>query len=427
MSNVALAGYGMEGQSAYRYFKNQGAHITIFDERQPENVPPGVDCRVGENIFAQMQGFDVVVRSPSVRPDRIKTDGVITSPTQEFFSHCLAPIIGVTGTKGKGTTSTLIYKMLEAAGIRAHLVGNIGVPALDELPNIQPEDYVVYELSSFQLWDLKQSPHIAVILMMEPEHLDAHTSLDEYVGAKANIALYQTPEDVTIYLPTNDITKRAAMVGTGRKIPYTEQPGAYVENSVLTIDGKPVIAVSEIALPGGHNVQNACAAITAVWQITQDVQAMAGVLTEFTGLEHRLKLVGTVNGVKYYDDSIATTPGSAIAALKAFDAPKIIILGGSDKGADFHELAREVARENVKCVLLIGLMRDKLKQAMLDAGYDRFELLGQTSTMAQIVGRAHELASSGDVVILSPACASFDMFKNYKDRGEQFIRAVQAL
>lgn len=426
MSKVALAGYGVEGQAAYRYFSARGDTITIFDEK-PVEAPQGVAVKHGPTIFEDMYGYDLVVRTPGLRPDRIKTDAPITSITKEFFKRCPAPIIGITGSKGKGTTSTLIYKMLQAAGKTAHLVGNIGNPALDELHAVAPTDVVVYELSSFQLWDMEQSPHIAVVLMVEPEHLDVHTDVQEYYDAKARIVEYQTPSDVTVYLPSNPLTTGIALRGTGKKIPYTEAPGAHLEDGRIVMGDKQIIQTADILLPGQHNVDNACAAITAMWQIAQDVEAIASVLRTFDGLEHRLKLVATKGGVSYYDDSIATTPGSAIAALRAFHEPKIIILGGSDKGADFTELAREVARQDVKAAILIGAMRGRLQAALTAVGFTHNELFDETTTMQQIVVKAHELAQSGDVVILSPACASFDMFKNYKDRGEQFIAAANQL
>ncbi|HXH26814.1 MAG TPA: UDP-N-acetylmuramoyl-L-alanine--D-glutamate ligase [Candidatus Acidoferrum sp.] len=426
MSKIAIVGFGIEGQSAYRYFARHGHDITIFDAKTVE-VPEGAKAEFGPDIYDHLNGFDMVIRTPGLRPDRIKTDAEVSSVTREFFKHCPAPIIGVTGTKGKGTTSTLIYKILQAAGKTAHLLGNIGVPALDELDNVKADDIVVYELSSFQLWDLDRSPHVAVVLMIESEHMDVHTDLNEYLNAKARIVEYQTPEDVTVYLPTNYHTADIAMRGDGRKIPYTQEPGAYVEGGWILIDDHAIIATKKLQLPGRHNIDNACAAVTAAWQITQDTAAMAKALEEFEGLDHRLKLVGEVEGVRYYDDSFATIPGSAIVALRAFEQPKIIILGGSDKGADFTQLGQEIARQNVRTAILIGLMRDRLKEALTAAGFTKIELFDEQSTMPQIVAKAKAIAQPGDVVLLSPACASFDMFKNYKDRGEQFTAAVKTL
>lgn len=424
---VALAGFGVEGLSAYQYFKRQGVDITIFDDKAQPNasVPEGAPFIHGANWSEQLIDFDIVVRSPALHPQKIKTNGVITSVTKEFFRHCPAQIIGVTGSKGKGTVSSLIYNMLQNAGINTHLAGNIGVPALDILPEVRPDDVVVLELSSFQLWDLKQSPHIAVVLMMEPDHLDVHSDMQEYMQAKANIANWQATEDITIYLPSNEQTKKVALVGEGKKIPYTQEPGAHIAGGRFVMQHQAICRVDELGLSGKHNAENACAAITAAWQCTQDTKAIAKALREFKGLPHRLQFVREVGGVQYFDDSIATTPTSAIAAIQAFEQSKIVILGGSDKGADFTGLAKEVASNDVRAVLLVGEMRHMLHSSLEAAGY-KGEILefDQQRTMQQIVEAAAKRAQPGSVVLLSPACASYDMFKGYKDRGEQFIAAV---
>jgi UDP-N-acetylmuramoylalanine--D-glutamate ligase len=428
---VAIVGYGVEGQSAYRYFAAQGADITVYHKERPADLPPEVGFV--EDLHAhELVGYDVVVRSPSVRPDSLHTDGRVTTVTKEFFS-VFGPerVIGVTGSKGKGTTTSLIYEMLKAAGKRVHLAGNIGVPALDLLPELKDGDYVALELSSFQLWDLEVSPHIAVLLMIEPEHLDVHADVDEYVEAKSHIAAYQKADDLLIYLPTNQLTMQAASHTKGRKIPYTQAPGAHVEGGFIVIDDQKIIKTDELGLVGKHNIDNACAAVTAAWQITQDIPAMREGLMSFKGLPHRLQLVEEVDGVGYYDDSIATTPGSAIAALNAFEQPKVIILGGSDKGADFTELAEEIAKhgDSVRGIVLIGQMAERIFGSLRAAGVDDSKIawLEGKPSMNEVVGQAQDLAQKGDVVIMSPACASYDMFQNYKDRGEQFIAAVKRL
>jgi UDP-N-acetylmuramoylalanine--D-glutamate ligase len=428
---IAIVGYGVEGRSAYRYFAAQGADITVFHKDRPADLPEDVKVVIDEHA-TDLRGYDVIMRSPPVRPDSLQTDGRVSSVTKEFLQvFGPARVIGVTGSKGKGTTTSLIYEMLKAAGLRVHLAGNIGVPALDLLPDLKDGDYVALELSSFQLWDLDVSPHIAVLLMMEPEHFDVHTSIDEYIGAKANIASHQNVDDITIYLPSNELTMRAVDQAKGRKIPYTTEPGAHVEDGHIVIDGQQIIAKDELALVGQHNVDNACAAVTAVWQITQDIPAMRQGLMGFKGLPHRLQLVAEVDGVKYYDDSIATTPGSAIAALRAFEQSKVIILGGSDKGADFAELAQEIATlgDGVKGIVLIGQMAEHILQALHAAGVSDMKIIkfAIRPTMAEIVDKARGRTQPGDVVIMSPACASFDVFRNYKDRGEQFIAAVRSL
>lgn len=428
---IAIVGYGVEGESAYRYIRSTWpeAKVTIFvDSVQPDSAPSDAEVVVGDIAQAALADFEVVFRSPSVRPDRIRTNGRVTSVTKEFFS-VVGPerIIGVTGSKGKGTTTSLIYEILKNAGVPVKKAGNIGVPALELLP-VKDDEWVVLELSSFQLWDLDISPHIAVLLMMEPEHLDVHTDVSEYAAAKGNITAHQAASDVLVYLPTNQLTMQAVGQTKAHKLPYAQTPGAHVEGDFIVIDGQNIIAISELGLVGQHNVDNACAAVTAAWQVTQDVDAMWRALSSFNGLPHRLQLVREVGNVAYYDDSIATTPGSAIAALKAFEKPKVIILGGSDKGADFHILAHEIAASAMRHIVLIGAMQDKIHAALSNAGINESLIteLGKAA-MPDIVAKAHDVAREGDVVIMSPACASFDMFKNYKDRGEQFVAAVNDL
>jgi len=430
---VAILGYGEQGRSAYEYWKSQGAEITICDQSETLELPLDVDKHQGETHLNHLDAFDLIVRSPFVKPADIVAANTpeiaekVTTVTNEFFRVCPAKnIVGVTGTKGKGTTSTLIAKMLEADGKRVHLGGNIGIPPLDLLKNnIQPDDWVVLELANFQLIDLQYSPHIAVCLMVVPEHLDWHRDVNEYYTAKTQLFRHQTPDDFAIYYAANEDSKRIASTGKGWLIPYMERPGAFVENEQIVVDNQPVCSVRDLKLLGQHNWQNACAAITAFWKVSQNLEAIRQVLTTFSGLEHRLEFVREVNDVKYYDDSFGTTPETAIVAIQAFGQPKVVILGGSDKGASYDELAKVVATSNVRHALTIGKMGPKIAEALIAAGYDNGMSGG--GTMKDIVDEAAKLAEPGDVVLLSTACASFDMFKNYKDRGEQFKAAVLAL
>jgi len=430
---VAILGYGEQGRSAYEYWKSQGAEITICDQSETLELPLDVDKHQGETHLNHLDAFDLIVRSPFVKPADIVAANTpeiaekVTTVTNEFFRVCPAKnIVGVTGTKGKGTTSTLIAKMLEADGKRVHLGGNIGIPPLDLLKNnIQPDDWVVLELANFQLIDLQYSPHIAVCLMVVPEHLDWHRDVNEYYTAKTQLFRHQTPDDFAIYYAANEDSKRIASTGKGWLIPYMERPGAFVENEQIVVDNQPVCSVRDLKLLGQHNWQNACAAITAFWKVSQNLEAIRQVLTTFSGLEHRLEFVREVNDVKYYDDSFGTTPETAMVAIQAFGQPKVVILGGSDKGASYDELAKVVATSNVRHALTIGKMGPKIAEALIAAGYDNGMSGG--GTMKDIVDEAAKLAEPGDVVLLSTACASFDMFKNYKDRGEQFRSAVMAL
>ncbi len=425
---IAIAGYGVEGKASYDYFIKQGNEVTILDERNKvSQLPADAKTVLGETAFSQLDHYDLVVRTPSLPPNRLASAKKVWSATNEFFAQCPAPIIGVTGTKGKGTTASLIASILRHSGKTVHLVGNIGKPALDVLAEIRADDIVVYELSSFQLWDIEKSPHIAVVLMIEPDHLDVHASFDEYVQAKQNIVRFQTNTDVVIFNAENEYATSIAKSSQAVHIPTPTEKTAHVQDDYFWYDKQKVCPTSSLTLPGVFNQMNACAAIAAVWPFVQDGMVIAAGLSGFTGLPHRLKLVRKINGVRYYDDSIATTVGSAIAALKAFTQPKIIILGGSSKGiSNFEEVAKTAAASRVKKALIIGEQAPKIQEA-LEAFAVNYENLGNQVTMAQIVQRAQQLTEQGDVVILSPACASYDMFKGYADRGDQFIQAVENL
>lgn len=427
--NVAIAGYGVEGQESYKYWSaDPSNNVTIVDERLDTGVelPHGAATILGPGVFGQLNNFDIVVRSAGVAPRKIVTAGKVWSATNEFFDKCPAPIIGVTGSKGKGTTSSLIASILEAAGKKVWLVGNIGVPALKVLAEVQPDDIVVYELSSFQLWDLQKSPHTAVVLFIEQEHLDVHRDMDEYVGAKAQITAHQTTDDSLIYNGDNHYAQKIAEMSVAQKIAYPSEEAAHVRDGHFYYGDQALCSIESLAIKGEHNVQNAIAAIDAIWQYTQDADVIARGLANFKGLPHRLAFVATVNGVDYYDDSIATTPASAIAALRAFPGKKkVIILGGSYKGADFSELTEEVTRHDAY-VLLIGDEAPRIAEALEGAGLSNYEIINQP-TAELFTRRAAEIAKPGDVVLLSPACASFGLFKNYSDRGDQFIAAVNHL
>ncbi len=426
---IAILGYGSQGRAAYEYWRD-GNEITICDGNSKLELPTDVNTQLGADHLKGLEQFDLLVRSPIVHPRAIVAANSpdilakVTTVTNEFLRVCPTKnVIGVTGTKGKGTTSTLIALMLEAAGHRVHLGGNIGIPPLDMLKNdIQPDDWVVLELANFQLIDLQHSPRIAVCLMVVPEHLDWHTDPAEYFAAKTQLFRWQTAEDFAIYFADNDESKRIAGNGAGLKIPYYQAPGAAVLNEAIVIDDQVVCRLDEIKLLGAHNWQNVCAAVTAVWQITQDIAALRSVIAGFSGLEHRLELVTTTNGVAYYDDSFGTTPETAIVALQAFSQPKVIILGGSDKGAHYDELAGAVVDNNVRHVIAIGATGPAITAALLARGYNNG--LSEATTMPEIIKTAALVAEPGDVVLLSTACASFDMFANYKDRGEQFKAAV---
>lgn len=424
---IAIAGYGVEGQENLAYWSRDFSNdITIVDEKTNGSYPPHIKTILGEGVFEKLDGFDIVVRTAGLAPHKIKTDGKVWSATNEFFEKCPAKIIGVTGSKGKGTTSSLIASILEAAGKKVWLVGNIGVPALGVLSQIKPEDIVVYELSSFQLWDLERSPQTAVVLFIEQEHLDVHRDMAEYVEAKAQITRHQTKDDLLVYNAQNQYAKQIADSSKAVKIGYPSSHEAHVHDEIFYHGPQYICSVNELRIPGEHNQINALAAIDAVWPIVQDSEAIKKGFNNFLGLPHRLSYVAKVNDVRYFDDSIATTPSSAIAALRAFTGtPKVIILGGSYKGSDFSELAKELTKHDAKAIL-IGDEAKRIAISCSEAGFTSYIVL-ENATAESFTKRAAEFAKPGSVVLLSPAAASFGLFKNYADRGDQFIAAVKSL
>jgi UDP-N-acetylmuramoylalanine--D-glutamate ligase len=433
---IAILGFGLQGKSSLNYYRSPDNKITICDKNQPSDVPDGVDVVVGDNYLSNLDYYDLIIRSPGVHPKDIVAANneeifkKVSSNTNEFISACPSKnIIGVTGTKGKGTTSTLITKMLEAGGKRVHLGGNIGVPPLDLLSSgINEEDWVVLELANYQLIDLKYSPHISICLMVKPEHLDWHTDVDEYYEAKTLLFRNQSAEDIAIYYADNDNSARIASTGAARKIPYFKAPGAMVAGNHIVIDGEPVIRLSELKMLGKHNYQNACAAVTTVWQINPDVGPIAQVLRDFSGLPFRIEFRQTVDEVAFFNDSYASAPPATIAAIQAVRSPKIMIIGGKDRGLDLKDLVDSIIdnQETIKRIILIGESVNRVSEELTKASYDNFTV-NDSSDIKDIVVQAKSMAAPGDSVVLSPGFPSFDMFKNFEDRGLKFNDAVSGL
>lgn len=435
---IAIIGYAGQGQSSYEYWNTPENEITIRDSNPALKVPDGAFAQLGDDYLANLDRFDLVIRTPSLHPSSIvkanpNTANILDkvhSNTNEFFKVCPTQnIIGVTGTKGKGTTSTLITRMLEAAGKRVHLGGNIGIPPLELLKNdIKPDDWVVLELANFQLIDLKHAPGIAVVLMVEPEHLDWHEDEEEYIAAKQQMFMNQGDDDIAIYYAKNNLSQSVADASMGIQVPYMEKPGAVVENDNIVIDGQVVCRTNELKLLGKHNWQNVCAATTAVWQIVQDIEPIKHTALTFSGLPYRIELRKEIDGVRYYNDSFATGPGACKAAIEAIAEPKIMILGGFDRMLDLTNLAGVVSNpaNNVKHALLIGASANRLAAELQKNGFKNFSHC-QAKTMTEIVSVASGKAQSGDAIVLSPAFASFDMFKNFEDRGNKFNDAIESL
>lgn len=409
---IALLGYGKEGQAAETYFKSHfGAEVDIFTDFTREEI-------AGRDF----SGYDMVFRSPSVPPLLLENE---TSLTKYFFDHAPCEIIGVTATKGKGTTCSFIQALLEALGEDAHLVGNIGTPAIEVLDDLTLESVVVYEMSSFQLWDMKKSPRIAVVGAIEPDHLNVHKDFDDYVNAKANICRYQKPGDYIVYysddVGASRIAAKSPVKLDSHRLEYPFEVPEKIRKS--------------IKLPGDHNVRNAEAAIAAVaahkgmkvddFMLEYEAEICKG-LASFKGLPHRLEFVREVGGVKYYDDNFSTNPASTRVAVEAFlEENVVLIVGGRDKtdNEDIPEIYDVISAPNVTNVVLMGESGHEIARRYKDERFLTVESLEEAvksaSKIAAKLGRA--------VVLMSPSAASFDMFENVYDRGEKYQRAVSLL
>lgn len=446
---IGIVGWGIEGQSAYRYYGPDHQYLIVNEER-PVNLPSANNFQVQFLDSTRQPGITGNVEDLSYLEGIDECDRIVYSVTayknlrkqfgddlhfwnkaetvlKIFFENVSTKnLIGITGTKGKGTTSSLLHQMLQASGKKTWLAGNIGVSVLDVLPKIQPDDWVVLELSSFQLHEFPYSPPLGICLMVVPEHLDWHANMDEYVQAKSNLFAHQTPQDIAIYFADNDYSRQIASYSKGKKIPYYKQPGASLrQDGMIVINDTEVAHKSEAKLLGEHNLQNICAALTAFWQVGQDAAAARRVINSFTGLEHRLEFVRELDGVKYYNDSFGTTPETSIVAMKSFSEPKIMILGGSDKGIPFDRLADTVATANVRHAIVIGDTAPQIIKLLNERGFKN--VTEGLNHMTEIVAAAKKLAQPGDVVLLSAGCASFGLFKDYKDRGNQFKQSVNEL
>ena len=445
---IAVLGFGVEGMSVVDFLLHEALKITVFDDKRRESFEAtiidgyerkGVSFEF-ENRISHTE-YDVIFRSPGIKPStpelvEAKNKGIeVTSAIKMFFEQCPCEIIGVTGTKGKGTTSTLIYEMLKKEGFDAYLGGNIGIPPLSFLSELKGDSKVVLELSSFQLIDLEQSPHIGVILMTTSEHLDYHNDVYEYIEAKRNIFKFQDYKDFAVVNRDYPASNESDIYSNGKVYRVSREQdvdqGCFVKNDgiVLKMDGNEneILATKDLALRGKHNWENVCAATVAALCAGCSMKSIIPVLKSFKGLEHRIEHVATTRGVAYYDDSFSTTPETAIAAIEAFDEPKILILGGSSKNSNFSELGQIISEsESIKAIIGIGVEWGRIKQEIKGLN-PSIAIIEDCQTMEEIIQQCVEIGEIGDVVLLSPACASFDMFKSYKDRGDQFKEEVKKL
>lgn len=399
---VAILGFGQEGKAVLKFLK----------KNQPQVKPVILDKKRDPKYLSRLQKFDLIYRSPGVpynlpQIQRAVKKGVkFSSATDLFFQYAKGAIIGITGTKGKSTTATLIYKVLKNAGRDVYLGGNIGKPAIELLPKLKRNSITILELSSFQLQDLKRSPHIAIILDVFPDHLDAHQDLKEYLAAKSNIVKNQRRGDLVFYFSGNKQSKNIALKGKSKKIAVA-----------------PDKNITDLKIPGEHNRKNAAMVIAVANELKVPQKKVLQVLKKFGGLTHRLQLIKTIKGIKFYNDSASTNPETTAAAIMSFPKhPKIIIMGGKDKNLDYEPVAEAAYLENIKLAIIFGENRKKIQLAL-----NKVAKTKPAKDLKSAVKIALQSAKSGDVVIFSPGAASFDMFENYKARGKEFERIVKKI
>lgn len=447
---VALLGAGIENLSLIEHLDVAGATVFVCDQRSEpigEEVKyrfPNLKIVTGEKHLSNLGSYDFVFRSPGLPIERVelalegvKNPPIVTSATDLFLGMTQATVVGVTGTKGKGTTSTMIGSILDSAGRSVVVAGNIGKPIFTIFNDLEPETIVVLELSSFQLEDIRHSPKIAVILPIGEDHLkplsdespNYHKSLNDYVAAKSHITLHQKADDVLVFAADSPDATAIASISKAKKIAVSQS--AYQNHwnvgshGDVYRNGEAFCDLSELGLRGQHVYLNATIAAAVAVELGVTNDEIAAGLKKFQPLPHRLQEFLVKNEVRFVDDSYATNPEATIAALTAFTEPIVLIAGGSSKGADFSTLARKLAESTVSSVVLVGQEAPRLRQAIMKEA-PGLSIEDGGSSMGSIVERALGLAKPGMVVLLSPACASKDMFRNAADRGDQFQTAIKA-
>ncbi len=439
---ILILGLGTEGTSTLNYIRAKYPKklVSIADQKKLNELDKDIrnlitkdkklELYLGSNYQKALNKFDVIFKSPGFQITKSTTAKVI-SQTQVFFDLFRTNIIGVTGTKGKTTTSALIYKILKDAKIRVHLLGNVGNPPFDYMEKIRKEDVFVYELSSFQLQDLKTSPHIAIFLNLYEEHLDYHGGLENYKMAKANITRWQNKKDFIIYNADSQIVTKIVNKYKATKAPFSLtsklKSNAYIDDKWLFFEGEKVLKISETKLKGKFNINNILAAVSCAKLFKVSNQSIAYSVKRFMPLEHRLEYIGNFGGINFYDDSIATIPEATIAALETL-RPNVatLIVGGYDRGINFSHLSKKIINEKVQNIILFPQTGKKiLDEIKKQRGHVPKHFF--VKNMKDAIQLAAKNTEKGKICLLSPASSSFNLFKNYKDRGEQFKREVKKI
>lgn len=447
---VALIGLGISNIPLLDYLYNLQAKVTVFDDRSIEDIPKDIMDKItrytfefsfGENNLAKLNGFDLIFRSPSCMPTRKElkqaedSGAIVTSEIEMLMEIAPCKIVGITGSDGKTTTSTLIYEILKEAGYNVYLGGNIGTPLFTKLNDILPEDIIVLELSSFQLMNMTVSPDIAVITNITPNHLNLHSSYEEYIEAKKNIFRSQDENGILVLNYDNEITRECKQDANGKVVYFSSKEkldnGIIVDNDIIKECEdklrKHIVNTKDINLKGMHNYENICAAYAATKTLV-DTETALKAIKEFKGVEHRLEFIKEINGVKWYNDSIGTSPTRTIAGLNSFEEDIILIAGGYDKNLDYEPLAKPIV-DKVKGLILIGQTAEKIYEVVNKKLQEENKDLDIyiCDEFSQTVQIANKIAKPGQIVLFSPASASFDMFENYAQRGKKFKELVNSI
>lgn len=447
--SVAFCGVGRTNLPLIKMFSQKGALVTACDSKREDQLadvikqlePYNIQFMLGPE-YLQNLDFDIIFRSPGLKfstPELVEArqrGSIVTSEMEVFFDLCPCKIIAVTGSDGKTTTTTIISEILKQDGKTVHLGGNIGTPLLPIIEDIREDDVAVVELSSFQLISMRKSPDIAVVTNLSPNHLDVHKDMQEYIEAKRNIILHQNAFSRAVLNLDNEVTRQFGADVRGERLFFSTQNscdnGVYLRNDLIYFsknsDAQPVLNVNDILIPGRHNVENYMAAIGAVFG-NVSIESIKAVAKNFNGVEHRIEFVRDFDGVKYYNDSIASSPTRTICGtLSLFSQRIILICGGYDKKISFDAMGPVVAGK-VKVLILLGQTASKIREAVVNSPNFSADLLKivHAKDMFEAVNLARSLASPGDVVSLSPACASFDLYENFMQRGAHFKDIVNKL
>ena len=437
-SKIAILGLGVSNIPLLEYLHNLGCDVVVFNTKPlDKNLIDKLNLYKikyynEENAFDYLHGFDIIFRSPSILPTRkelviAKEEvAVITSEIRELLHLAPCKVIGVTGSDGKTTTTTLINEILKANSYHTFLGGNIGTPLFTKLPEMNKDDIIVLELSSFQLMDMDISPDISIITNIAENHLDIHSSFEEYIDAKKNIFKYQDNKGILVTNADNEITNKFKGNGETRYFSRSKQTNYfYTDGTYIYYNGKKTLDKNDIKLRGIHNLENIATALTAIIDLI-DLDKSIEVIKNFNGVEHRLEFVREINNVKWYNDSVSSSPTRTIAGLYSYDEKIVLIAGGYDKHLDYTNIAKPIL-DKVTKLILMGDTKEKIYNAVTTSVTNPNIEIYKCNTLQEVVDKAKEVAIPGEIVLFSPASASFDMFKNFADRGNQFKDLVNKL